>query len=111
VPVTLTDVSAAGGSAVSLVGGTVATAAAGDKEFAVIVPPGGQLLLAPGAGRYLAIRCLPTTLTPDMTVKVTFRFDNGSKVTAAVPMGGPYVAGQTLRPMTGAKGAKPGTAC
>jgi hypothetical protein len=63
-PVTLTDVTTPGGSAVVLVGGAVASATPGAKEFEVLVPPGGLLLLAPEAGRYLAIRCLPTALTP-----------------------------------------------
>jgi copper(I)-binding protein len=110
-PVTLTDVTTPGGSAVVLVGGSVASASPGAKEFEVLVPPGGLLLLAPEAGRYLAIRCLPTALTPDMTVKLTFRFDNGAKVTAEVPMGAPFDRNVTLKPLTGAKGAKPGQAC
>jgi copper(I)-binding protein len=110
-PVTLTDVTTPGGSAVVLVGGAVASATPGAKEFEVLVPPGGLLLLAPEAGRYLAIRCLPTALTPDMTVKLTFLFDNGAKVTAAVPMGAPFDRNVTLKPLTGQKGAKPGQAC
>jgi copper(I)-binding protein len=110
-PVTLTDVATPGGSAIVLVGGAVASASPGAKEFGILVPPGGLLLLAPDAGRYLAIRCLPTNLGPDMTVKMTFRFDNGSKITVEAPMGAPFVAGQTLKPLTGAKGAKPGQAC
>jgi hypothetical protein len=110
-PVTLTDVSTPGGSAIVLVGGAVASASPGAKEFDVLVPPSGLLLLAPEAGRYLAIRCLPANLTPDMTVKLTFRFDNGSKVTADVPMGAPFDRNVTLKPLTGQKGAKPGQAC
>ena len=110
-PVTLTDVTTPGGSAVVLVGGAVASASPGAKEFEVLVPPSGLLLLAPEAGRYLAIRCLPTALTPDMTVKLTFRFDNGAKVSADVPMGAPFDRNVTLKPLTGKKGAKPGQAC
>jgi hypothetical protein len=110
-PVTLTDVTAPGGSAVVLVGGSVASASPGAKEFEVLVPPSSLLLLAPEAGRYLAIRCLPRALTPDMTVKLTFRFDNGAKVTAEVPMGAPFDRSVTLKPLTGQKGAKPGQAC
>jgi len=96
---------------VVLVGGTVASAAPGAKEFEIVVPPGGLALLSPEAGRYLAIRCLPTALTPDMTVKLTFRFDNGAKISTNVPMGAPFDRNATLKPMTGEKGAKPGQAC
>lgn len=110
-PVSLTNVTTPGGSSVVLVGGAVASASPGAKEFAVLVPPGGLMLLAPEAGRYLAIQCLPVALTPDMTVKLTFQFDNGAKVTADVPMGAPFDRNVTLKPMTGKQGAKPGQAC
>jgi hypothetical protein len=110
-PITLTNVVTPGGSAVVLLGGAVASASPGATEFDVLVPPGGLVLLAPEAGRYLAIRCLPTALTPDMFVKLTFQFDNGTKLSAEVPMGAPYDRNVTLKPLTGAKGAKPGQAC
>jgi hypothetical protein len=110
-PITLTNVTAAGGTEVMLIGGSVESAAPGGKEFEVLVPPGTLLPLAPENGRYLEIRCLPVALTPDMTVKLTFSFDNGSKLTADVPMGAPYVEGQKFKPLRGAKGAKPGQAC
>ena len=84
-PVALTSVSASGGATVVFVDGSSPSATPGPK-FSIPLPPSGYIPLQPVIGRYIEVRCLPAALAANGTLKLTFHFDNGATVEAAVPV-------------------------
>jgi copper(I)-binding protein len=59
------------------------------ESFTVVVPSLGFALLVPGQGPYLQLVGLTRPLIPGQTVTVTFGFDDGSTVSAAIPFSPP----------------------
>jgi copper(I)-binding protein len=57
----------------------------GQTRFSLEIPAQSYLLLVPGEGQHLAITGLKTALTPGMSARVTFIFDDGSKVESDIP--------------------------
>jgi copper(I)-binding protein len=86
-PISLTSATAAGSAPVILVSTGETPAPSGDTSFAVLIPPGANVTLSQQAGRFLLIRCVPSTLAAGTMVPMTFTFDNGVTLSADVPVG------------------------
>lgn len=83
--VAMTSVTASGGAVVVFVDGSSPSATPA-TAFTIPLPPSGYLPLQPQIGRYIEVRCLPVALSPGATLDLTFHFDNGATVRAAVPV-------------------------
>jgi copper(I)-binding protein len=63
--------------------------APGSTQINVAIPTDGFVMLSPEATRYLQLTGLSRALRPGDSVPMTFRFDNGTTITASVPFGVP----------------------
>ncbi|RRR98601.1 copper chaperone PCu(A)C [Glycomyces terrestris] len=66
----------------------------GESVFAIEIPAGDYLRLAPTSGSFLLLDGLKEAVEMGSSVELEFAFSNGETVTVAVPMGAPETPGE-----------------